>query len=179
MVKKETKQKDKKKTLKKKPTKLLLKTERDIAMDFAQKVYTKFDKLIKSIILFGSAAKHTNVTGSDIDIVIIIDDATIKFDEKLIAWYRSELGEIISQSKYQQDLHINTVKLTTWWQDLTRGDPTVINIIRYGETLIDFGGFFTPLKLLLEQGKIRPTPEAIYTALNRIQIGRASCRERV
>ncbi len=152
----------------KKFPKLNLKTERDIAMDFSQKVYQRFDKMIKSIILFGSSAKHTNVTGSDIDIIIVIDDATIKFDNKLILWYREELEKIIRENRYKKDLHINTVKLTTWWQDLARGDPTVINVLRYGETLIDFGGFFNPLKILLEQGKIKPTPEAIYTCLNRV-----------
>jgi predicted nucleotidyltransferase/uncharacterized protein (UPF0332 family) len=147
---------------------LQLKNERDIAMDFAQKVYTKFDKMVKAIILFGSSVKHTNVLGSDIDIIIVIDNATIKFDEKLVFWYREELGKIIQQNPYKKDLHINTVTLTTWWNDLTRGDPTLVNIIRYGEVLIDFGGFFSPLKALLEQGKIKPTPEAIYTCLNRV-----------
>lgn len=147
---------------------LQLKNERDIAMDFAQKVYTRFDKMVKAIILFGSSVKHTNVIGSDIDIIIIIDNATIKFDEKLIVWYREELGKIVQQNPYKKDLHINTVTLTTWWNDLTKGDPTVVNIIRYGDVLIDLGGFFSPLKALLEQGKIKPTPEAIYTCLNRV-----------
>jgi len=36
-----------------------------------------------------------------------------------------------------------------------RGEPVVMNIIRYGEPLVDFGGFFTPLKVLLQKGKIR------------------------
>lgn len=147
---------------------LQLKNERDIAMDFAQKVYTKFDKMIKAIVLFGSSVKHTNIVGSDIDIIIIIDNATIKFDERLVVWYREELGKIVQQNPYKKDLHINTVTLTTWWNDLIRGDPTVVNIIRYGDVLIDFGGFFSPLKALLEQGKIKPTPEAIYTCLNRV-----------
>ncbi len=151
-----------------KPQKLKLRSEREIAMDFAQKVYQRFDKMIKSVILFGSQAKQTKVSGSDIDIIVVVDDATIKFDEKTIAWYREELAKIVQESRYKEDLHINTVKLTTWWQDLSRGDPTVINILRYGETLIDFGGFFNPLKILLEQGKIKPTPEAIYTCLNRV-----------
>jgi uncharacterized protein (UPF0332 family) len=43
-------------------------------------------------------------------------------------------------------------------------------MIRYGDVLIDFGGFFGPLKALLEQGKIKPTPEAIYTSLNRVPV---------
>src|SRR3989338_10308450 len=82
---------------------LQLKNERDIAMDFAQKVYTKFDKMVKAIVLFGSAVKHTNVIGYDIDIIIIIDNATIKFDEKSIAWYREELGKIVQQNPYKKD----------------------------------------------------------------------------
>jgi len=168
---------DKKKTSKKKTKKapskkqyptLKLKSERDIAMDFAEKVFKKFDKLVKSIILFGSTAKHTQTTGSDIDIIIIIDDASVKFTQKLVVWYREELRKLIEQTPYNKDLHINTVKLTTWWKDLSIGDPTIINILRYGETLIDFGGFFTPQKVLLEEGRIKPTPEAIYIALNRV-----------
>ncbi len=146
---------------------LQLKSEQDIAMDFAVKVYRKFDKIVKSVILFGSSVKQTSVAGSDIDIIIIIDDASLKWDQELIAWYREELEKIIQSSPYKKDLHINTVKLTTWWEDLMRGDPIVINILRYGEALIDMAGFFNPLKHLLIAGKIKSTPEAIYSCLQR------------
>lgn len=147
---------------------LKLKSEREIAMDFSAKVFQKFDRLIKATVLFGSVARNTEVKGSDIDIVIIIDDASVKFDEELITWYREELGKIIENNPYKRDLHVNTIKLTTWWNDLLKGDPTVINILRYGEALIDNGGFFNPLKILLQEGKIKITHEAIYTILNRI-----------
>jgi predicted nucleotidyltransferase len=153
--------------LKKLPT-LKLKSEWDIAMDFSAKVFQKFDRLVKATVLFGSVARHNDIAGSDIDIIIILDDATVKFDEELIVWYREELGKIIQENPYKKDLHINTIKLTTWWHDLLRGDPVVINILRYGEALIDTGGFFNPLKILLQDGKINITPEAIYTILNRV-----------
>jgi len=146
---------------------LKLKTDKDIAMDFATKVYEKFNKLVKSIVLFGSTAKNTAIASSDIDIIIIIDDASVRWDAELIAWYREELGKVIAANPYRKELHVNSVRLTTWWQDLLRGDPVVINVIRYGEPLIDFGGFFMPLKVLLQEGKIRVTPEAIYTCLQR------------
>ncbi len=146
---------------------LQFKTEDGIAMDFAVKVYKRFDKIVKSIVLFGSATKQTAVPGSDIDIMIIIDDASVKWDQELIAWYREELEKIVQGSPYKKDLHINTVKLSTWWEDLMRGDPIVLNILRYGETLIDYGGFFNPLKYLLIEGKIKSTPEAIYACLQR------------
>jgi predicted nucleotidyltransferase/uncharacterized protein (UPF0332 family) len=140
---------------------------KDIAMDFATKVYKKFGKSIKSIILFGSTAKKTNVHGSDVDVIIILDDASIIWDHELIAWYREELDLILRRNPYKKPIHINTVKLTTWWQDLLRGDPVIINILRHGEAMIDMAGFFNPLKFLLIQGKIKSTPEAIYSSLQR------------
>ncbi len=185
VVKKKTKTKPKKKVVVKKKTKvkkksiqkvkldpknipsLNLKTESEIAMDFATKAYQKFDKMIKSVILFGSISKKNSVAGSDIDIVLLLDDVTINWDQELIAWYRTELEKIVRTNPYKIEIHINTIKLSTWWEDLMRGDPVVINIIRDGRSLIDFGGFFDPLKYLLVQGKIKSTPEAIYSLLQR------------
>ena len=146
---------------------LQLKTEDEIAMDFAVKVYKKFNKVVKSIILFGSITKQNVTPGSDIDIMILIDDSSIKWDQELIAWYREELEKVIQESPYKKELHINTIRLSTWWEDLMRGDPVVLNILRYGEAMIDAGGFFNPLKQLLIEGKIKSTPEAIYSCLQR------------
>ena len=156
-----------------------LKKETSIAMDFATKAYKKFNKIIKSVILFGSAAKQATVTGSDIDIIIIIDDVTVNWDQELTAWYRQELARIMKNNPYQGSLHINTIKLSTWWGDLMRGEPVVLNILRYGEAMIDFAGFFNPLKYLLIKGKIKSTPEAIYSALQRapVHIARSKVAE--
>ena len=148
-------------------TKPNLTSERDIAMDFATKIYEKFDKLVKAAVLFGSSAKNTATSDSDIDIILIIDDVSINWDQELIAWYREELGKISMDNRYKKEIHITTTKISTWWSDLMKGDPTVINIVRYGESLIDVGGFFNPIKALLLQGRIHSTPEAIYMALQR------------
>ncbi len=159
----------KKKVLTKKPslTTLNLKTEQEIALDFATKFYKIVGSPIKTIALFGSAAKKTTVVGSDIDIVVIIDDVSVKWDLESTAWYREELSKVVNSNPYKKELHINTVRLTTWWEDILRGDPTVINILRYGEPILDVAGFFIPLKTLLIQGKIRGTPESIYSCLER------------
>jgi predicted nucleotidyltransferase len=151
----------------KEPPTMLIAGEREIASDFALKVYDKFDQMIKSIVLFGSSAKKISTPDSDIDIIIIIDDVGIRWDEELIAWYREELRKLIQINPYSKALHINTVKLSTWWDDMMRGDPVVINVLRYGDALVDFGGFFNPLRILLKEGKIRSTPESIYTLLQR------------
>tara|TARA_Y100000034_G_scaffold48778_1_gene60328 strand:+ start:2078 stop:2986 length:909 start_codon:yes stop_codon:yes gene_type:complete len=156
-----------------------LRSDSEIAMDFATKIYKKFNKIVKSIILFGSTAKNESVSGSDIDIIIIIDDVSIKWDQELIVWYREELEELIKTNPYKKDLHINTIKLSTWWEDLMKGDPVVLNVIRDGRSLIDFGGFFEPLKYLLVTGKIKSTPEAIYNLLQRapMHISRSKASE--
>lgn len=146
---------------------LKLKDEQDIAYDFATKVYEKFGKIIKSIVLFGSTTKGKAVKGSDIDIIILLDDCSVQWDAELIAWYREELGKLIRENPYRKSLHINSVRLSTWWQEMMRGEPVILNIIRWGQPLIDFGGFFTPLKVLLAQGKLKATPEAIYVILQR------------
>lgn len=150
--------------------------DRDMAMDFAEKVYRKIGTPIKSIVLFGSATKGASTPRSDIDIIILIDDASILWDEELIAWYREELGKIIAQNRYLKPLHINTVRLTTWWNEMIRGEPVVINIIRWGDPLIDFGGFFTPLKAMLAQGHLKSTPEMIFVTLGRAPGHMARCK---
>jgi len=148
-------------------TKPNLKSDRDIAMDFAVKIYEKFDKIVKSVVLFGSSTKNTAVAASDIDIIIVIDDVSIDWDQELIAWYREELGKLAAKNRYRKEIHITTTKLSSWWSDLMKGDPTIVNIVRYGDPLIDAAGFFLPIKALLQQGRIQSTPEAIYMALQR------------
>jgi len=49
------------------------------------------------------------------------------------------------------------------------GEPLAINVIRYGEAMVDHGGFFEPLKVLLAKGRIRPTAEAIFTTMVRAE----------
>ena len=158
-----------KKTKEKEPETPTLKLdkEKDIAMDFGLKIYKKFDKMVKSVVLFGSTAKRQRVSGSDIDIIIVVDDVSINWDQELIAWYREELDKIVQANPYKKNLHINTIKLSTWWEDILRGDPIILNILRYGEAMVDMAGFFQPLKAMLIKGKIKASPEAIYTCLQR------------
>tara|TARA_Y100000034_G_scaffold135503_1_gene207675 strand:- start:667 stop:1590 length:924 start_codon:yes stop_codon:yes gene_type:complete len=172
--KKDTKKTSKKATSKSKKSKVKVlkskrkfQTDKDAAMDFAIKAHERFAHIIKASILFGSQAKNSSKSNSDIDIILIIDDAAINWDLELTAWYREELGKLISKQDYGCELHINSVKLTTFWQDLQHGDPVVINILRYGQALLDTGSFFNPIKALLLQGKIKSTPEAIHAALMR------------
>ncbi|MBI2670476.1 nucleotidyltransferase domain-containing protein [Candidatus Woesearchaeota archaeon] len=139
----------------------------DIAYDFATKSYQKFREVIKSIVLFGSVSKNKAIEGSDIDVIIIVDDVSIAWDQELIAWYREELGKLVASRNYGKELHINTITLSAFWEEVKAGTPVIMNVIRYGQPLIDFGGFFEPLKVLLAKGRIKPSPEAVFTTLRR------------
>jgi predicted nucleotidyltransferase/uncharacterized protein (UPF0332 family) len=167
--KKKVEKKNDKKVVKKKkePKTLKLMTDREIASDFGIKAYELFGKMIKSIVLFGSVAKQTQTHDSDIDMIILLDDVSIKWDQALISWYREELNLLMRANPYKYNIHVNTIKLSTWWDDLMKGDPVVLNIIRHGQVVLDHAGFIEPLKYLMIQGKIKGTPEAVHQCLQR------------
>lgn len=142
---------------------------------FATKVFETFPGIIKSIVLFGSAQKKTMTPKSDIDILIIVDDTAVRPNRKFIDWYNVELANIIH--KHDPRLHITTVTLSTFWENVRVGEPIAINVLRYGISLIDTG-YFEPLQFLLQKGRIRPSEEAIYNALTRApwHLNRANAR---
>jgi len=136
----------------------------DSSYAFAKKVFELFPGLIKSVVLFGSVMKATVTKNSDIDILIIMDDTAITPSRKFVDWYNLELANLVRKSDPR--LHINTVTLTTFWENIKVGEPVAINVLRYGLPLIDTG-YFEPLQYLLRAGRIRPTEEAVYNALTR------------
>lgn len=136
------------------------------AYDFAAKVYKKFGPLVLSIVLFGSAAKGEPRKESDIDIAIVVDNVSQVWDEEVISFYREELFKIVKVEPNRDKLHVNTVTLSTFWDNIRVGEPAMLNMLRYGVALLDLG-FFEPLKYLLLLGRIKPSAEAIFTVLNR------------
>jgi len=136
----------------------------DVSYIFAKKIFELFPGLIKSVVLFGSVMKATVTKGSDIDILVIMDDTAITPSRKFVDWYNIELANLIRKSDPR--LHVNTVTLTTFWENIKVGEPVAINVLRYGLPLIDTG-YYEPLQYLLRNGRIKPTEEAIYNALTR------------
>lgn len=136
----------------------------DVSYNFAKKVFELFPGLIKSVVLFGSVMKATMTKHSDIDLLIIMDDTAITPSRKFVDWYNLELANMIRKSDAR--IHVNTVTLTTFWENIKVGEPVAINVLRYGLPLVDTG-YFEPLQHLLRDGRIRPTEEAVYNALTR------------
>lgn len=134
----------------------------DLAYQFAKKVHKEFGNFIKAIVLFGSAAKRKK--SHDIDILVVIDDLSLVLTREIVQAYRIMMTEIVA--KISTKLHITTLRFTNFWEYTRAGDPVAVNMLRDGFALIDTG-FFEPLQALLHQGRIRPTPEAVWTYFSR------------
>jgi len=128
--------------------------------DFTTDVVKRFGTLVKSVIVFGSFARADITQESDIDILVIIDDASIGLTTEVRAYYDKELKRLLDAEKKRTRFHVTTATLTEFWDSLLRGEPLAITILRSGIPVAD-AGFFAPLKMLLKRGRIRPTHEAI------------------
>jgi len=135
----------------------------DIARKFAKIMYKEFNDFIQCLILFGSAAQNIHNPKRDIDILVVLDDVRIKFSKELVETYRI-LTEKAIMNVDPQRLHIQSMRLSSFWEYVRAGDAVAINILRSGVALIDTG-FFDPLQALLDQGRIRPSDESVWTYL--------------
>ncbi len=131
----------------------------DIAYAFAKKVYREFGDFLRGVILFGTTTKKLYKTSGDIDILIVIDDVSMKLTTEIVEAYRIITEKIIMNTS--RKIHVTTMRFTTFWEYMRNGDPIGINILREGVALVDTG-FFDPMQRLLYQGRIRPTYESIY-----------------
>lgn len=109
----------------------------------------------------------------DIDILIIIDDINFFVDRSVVESYRIIVEKLIAESK--RNIHVTTFRFTSFWEYVRACDPVAINILREGIAIYDVG-FFDPLQKLLQQGRIRPSLEAIYAYYNRSPISLQASR---
>lgn len=133
----------------------------DRARQFAKTMYKEFGGFVSCLVLFGSAAQNLPSPKRDIDILVVLDDVRIKFTRELVEVYRIITERAIAQVEPKR-LHVQSMKLTAFWEYMRAGDPVAVNILRSGVALIDTG-FFDPLQALLDQGRIRPSDESVWT----------------
>ncbi|RJQ15815.1 hypothetical protein C4573_06715 [Candidatus Woesearchaeota archaeon] len=137
----------------------------DVAYKFSTVIYKEFDKFVKAIVLFGSSARQQK--SGDIDILLIVDDVTIQLTPELIQTYRIITEKTVA--KISTKLHITTMRFTSFWEYCRAGDPVAVNILRDGIAILDTG-FFDPMQALLYQGRIRPTPESIWSYFSKAPV---------
>lgn len=140
----------------------------EIAMNFAKKVTENLGGLVSAVVLFGSSFRRIGKvkpkTSNDVDILLILDDVRIKMTPDVVQTYRIIVKKTSAEIAPER-LHIQILHLTAWWGYVRAGDPVATTILRDGFALVDTG-WFDPLQALLDDGRIRPSEESIWTYLN-------------
>ncbi|MBN2142617.1 nucleotidyltransferase domain-containing protein [Candidatus Woesearchaeota archaeon] len=129
-------------------------------------VLKKFEKYIVSYILAGSLVQGKATPQSDIDVCIIIDDTDVK--KMTRAELKDKLRAIIigmgidagKMTGIENKINIQVWILTDFWEGIKEANPVFFTFLRDGIPLYD-RGIFMPWKLLLQMGRIKPSPEAI------------------
>jgi len=142
--------------------------EKDLELiyNFAKELTEKFQGFIHGIILFGSRAREKGKEGSDIDLLILVDDVVTPVTNEVVSAYRLGVGEILARLNAVDKIHLTTLGISEWFDAVRHADPVAVNVLRDGKAIVDTG-FFEPLKRLLILGRIRPSKEAIDAHLNR------------
>lgn len=131
-----------------------------IARDFSKGLLKEMNEVVRSIVLFGSNTNNTQKKTSDIDVMVILNNVSVFVTPELREAYKiitNKLNETVGQNK----IHLMTINLSDFWDMNRKGDPVIINVLRYGIPIFD-RDLVEPMQYLLEIGKIRPTKEAIY-----------------
>lgn len=127
--------------------------------EFSKKVLGKYGKYVKCIIMMGSVAREEFKPKSDIDIFIVIDDTAFKITPEQHDKIDGDLEKIAE--KISDKISVQpTYTLTEFWDYARVAHPIIYNFIKEGVPVFDTG-FFTPIKRLLEMGRIPATREAI------------------
>lgn len=127
-------------------------------------VLKKFEKYIVSYVAAGSLFRGEK--SNDIDVYVIIDDTDVKkmsraeLKDKLRAIIVGMGFEASKITGVKKQFHVQTYILTDFWDNLKDANPVMFTLLRDGVPIYD-RGVFMPWKLLLQMGKIRPSPEAI------------------
>lgn len=136
----------------------------NLAKAFAKRLENEFGTFLKSVILFGSTARKQQSPKGDIDVLIVVDDLSIRMTKEVIEAYKIIVEKTIA--KVSTKLHVTSMTLTSFWEFIRAGDPVSINILRDGVPLLDTG-MFEPLQALLMQGRIKPTNESVWVYFGR------------
>ncbi len=132
----------------------------------------RYGSKIKAIWTYGSYARGTMNSGSDIDILILLDDVSQKIGVAVqndIFTFAQFIGnKIKKENKIKNEFHFQPPRtLTDWWDLLRSGEPWVYTGMHDAKILYDPSGFVEPIKRLLNEGRIYATKEKSIALLRR------------
>ena len=129
-------------------------------------VLRKFERYVASYVIGGSLVTGTATKDSDVDTFVIIDDTDVKrmprlqLLERLRGMIYDYIREAQALAGVKNILNVQVYLLTDFWDNVKDANPVMFTFIRDGVPMYDRGTFL-PWKLLLQMGKIKPSPEAV------------------
>jgi predicted nucleotidyltransferase len=135
-----------------------------LAQKFADILHKELQDFLMGVVVFGSHVRREATEKSDIDVLVVTNDATYQLSAALIETYKLIVDKSIANTS--DKLHITSMTFTSFWEYVKAGDPVVVNILRDGIALRD-SGFFDPLQRLLKSGRIRPSEESVWRYFGR------------
>ncbi len=123
---------------------------------------------VKAVMVYGSAARKEHVEGSDIDILVIVDDTHPGFDREEYSAVKQTIREIQDDAPDDLDLHIQPPKpLSSWWDLLISGEPWAVTSMRDAQPVYDPSGYIRLTQKLLLEGELHGTEERAQTLIKR------------
>ncbi|MBI2667244.1 hypothetical protein HYX17_00565, partial [Candidatus Woesearchaeota archaeon] len=125
----------------------------------------KFEKYVLSYVAAGSLFRGDANPG-DIDVYIVIDDTDVKkmprieLKERLRAIIQDMGFQASKVSGVKASFHVQSYILTDFWDSVKEANPVIYTFLRDGVPLFD-RGVFMPWKILLQMGRLKPSPESI------------------
>jgi predicted nucleotidyltransferase len=123
-------------------------------VEFTSRLKKAYGDMIKSVLIFGSAARGDMKEGSDIDVWVVVDDTATKRTED-INKIRIHIQLIATELK---DIHPQMNTLTEFWNWMKTGSPELFNFLRVGFVVYDTG-FIKPVQRMLQKGLLSPSQE--------------------
>ncbi len=147
----------------------------DLIKNYAKKVLDKYGQYIKAIVMMGSVTREEFKPKSDIDVFVVVDDTSFSLTNEMLDKIDADLLKMADEipeawitvktpDGKEEKINLVSVQpvytLTEFWDYARVAHPIIYNFIKEGVPVYDTG-FFTPVKRLLEMGKIPATREAI------------------
>ncbi|HME87494.1 MAG TPA: nucleotidyltransferase domain-containing protein, partial [Candidatus Nanoarchaeia archaeon] len=111
-----------------------------LAYKFSQLIVKEMPGLLQSVVLFGSSARKDNtVRPQDIDVLLLVNDVSIILTPEVSQTFRIITEKVAG--RISDRFHINTMKLSNFWDYARNGDPIAVNMLRDGVPLYDIGVF--------------------------------------
>lgn len=124
--------------------------------------------VLKAAWVYGSAARDELKEGSDIDLLVLLDDTHEDFDKETQHRAKQLCSDISGTTEDGLELHVQPPKLLSdWWELLISGEPWAVTSLRDAQPIHDPSGYIRATQHLLRSGSLHGTEERALRLMKR------------